>query len=224
MITERPILFSAPMVRAILESRKTVTRRLVKPQPPAGTERFATVALCPPTPTKAVDWLPVVDGATDYGAAPLRQIATRGDRLWVRETWGSADHYYQDHENDDPSVVAYAADRSAIQFHAKTPRPTPSWDIAQWNWDKMRWRPSNQMPRWASRITLEVVDVRVERLQDITNEDAMAEGLTKAYLQAWNLNAQEGFQELWQTQCEGKRAPWASNPWVWVVSFKRVSL
>lgn len=220
MITERPILFSAPMVRTILDGRKTVTRRLVKPQPPVGTERFATVALCPPTPTKAADWLPVVDGATDYSAAPLRQIATRGDRLWVRETWGSADRYYQDHENDDPSVVAYAADRSAVQFHAKTPRPIPSWDVAQWNWDQMRWRPSSQMPRWASRITLEVVGVRVERLQDITNDDARLEGVSAPPKQ--QATHVDQFAELWNST-NGKRASWASNPWVWVVEFKKVS-
>ncbi len=250
-LRERGILFSAPMVRAILEGRKTVTRRLVKPQPPVGTERFATVALCPPTPTKAVDWLPVVDGATDYSAAPLRQLATRGDRLWVRETWGSADHYYQDHENDDPSVVAYAADRSAVQFHAKTPRPIPAWDIAQWNWDKMRWRPSIHMPRWASRITLDVVDVRVERLQDITNEDARAEGtprvegdpdeypclscefgvgpkLPKGSVGCVDCSnsgvsgPRAHFAALWDS-INGKRAAWASDPWVWRVEFKRVT-
>lgn len=248
MNTERGILFSAPMVRAILEGRKTVTRRLVKPQPPAGTERFATVALCPPTPTKVVDWLPVVDGATDYGAAPLRQIATRGDRLWVQETWGSADHYYQDHENDDPSVVAYAADRSAIQFHAKTPRPIPSWDVAQWNWDQMKWKPSIFMPRWASRITLDVVDVRVERLHEISAEDALAEGLSKLSKDGgqvwkhgipdrdrlpgndddgwpwsdWNQDPRQAFATLWD-RINGKRAPWASNPWVWRVEFKRAA-
>jgi hypothetical protein len=137
---------------------------LVKPQPPVGTERFATVALCPPTPTKAVDWLPVVDGATDYSAAPLRQLATRGDRLWVRET------------------------------------------------------------RWASRITLEVVGVRVERLQDITENDAKAEGV-EPFAKEWRdgdePTAIASFAMLWDS-INGKRAAWASNPWVWRVEFRKV--
>lgn len=148
---------------------------------------------------------------------PLGQI---GDRLWVRETWGSADHYYQDHENDAPSVVAYAADQSAIQFHAKTPRPIPSWDIAQWNWDQMKWKPSIFMPRWASRITLEVVDVRVERLRDITNDDARLEGVSAPPKQ--QATHVDQFAELWDS-INGKRAPWASNPYVWRVEFRKVA-
>lgn len=218
MSAERPINLKAWEVRAILDVRKTQLRRLVE----------ATVELHPNPDLKGA--LVLSRGRKQYWVNsqpshpqhvskgwPLGQI---GDRLWVRETWGSADHYYQDHENDAPSVVAYAADQSAIQFHAKTPRPIPSWDIAQWNWDQMKWKPSIFMPRWASRITLEVVDVRVERLRDITNDDARLEGVSAPPKQ--QATHVDQFAELWDS-INGKRAPWASNPWVWRVEFRKVA-
>jgi hypothetical protein len=155
-----------------------------------------------------------------------------GQRLWLRETWGDADRYYQSHENDEPSVIAYAADRSAIQYNAQPPRPIPSWDIAQWNWSRMKWRPSIHMPRWASRITLRVTGVRVERLQDLTDEDARAEGVAPVIWQRRvypsslaatvdTTSYRDGFEALWE-RINGRRAPWVSNPYVWVVSFKRI--
>lgn len=231
-MTERPINLKAHEVIAILDGRKTQLRRLVE----------GTVELHPSTEYVSKGW-------------PLGQI---GDRLWARETWGSADHYYQDHENDDPSVVAYAADRSAIQFNAKTPRPTPSWDIAQWNWDKMRWRPNINMPRWASRITLEITGLRVEQLWCISNSDVEAEGVprvegdpdgypclscnggsgidSEGCVACFNtgVSPQAHFARLWDGDHNGRKnlpphlrggrvGQWASNPWVWRVSFKRVS-
>ncbi len=260
---ERAILFSAPMVRAILEDRKTVTRRLVRnPRDRNGSGLAVSRMRSFPHVGQLHDgswmfadvpkseWSQALPESHLKGGGLRSPYGGPGDRLWVRETWGSADHYYQDHENDDPSVVAYAADRSAIQFHAKAPRPIPSWDIAQWNWDKMRWRPSIHMPRWASRITLDVIDVRVERLQDITEDDAKAEGtprvegdpdeypclscdlgvgpkLPKGSIGCADCSnsgvscARAHFAALWDSiSAEG--AKWQSNPWVWRVDFKRV--
>jgi len=226
--TERPILFSGEMVRALLRDRnpKTQTRRLVKPQPIVvpGWARLGTRRTA-----RAVDGVRFAAGTpreTTYAADFLATYAddiTRkfcpcgvpGDRLWVRETWADADSMYQGHTNDVPSVVAYRADKNAIQFDAKKPSPVPSWDLKRWDFDALTWRPSIHMPRWASRITLEVTSVRVERLQDITEEDARAEGVEDRYYRT-------AFAELWDG-INGDRVAWESNPWVWVVGFKRVA-
>ncbi len=173
---ERPILFSGPMVRAILDGRKTQTRRVITPQPDGD---FPFRQRCP------------------YGKP--------GDRLWVRETWTHEDSWCSGVDCEQPSHV----------YH----RATESYP------DSMRWRPSIFMPRWASRIDLEVVSVRVERLQEIGEDDAKAEGVepsragqdergpVKTY--------RTGFVRAWDT-INGKRAPWVSNPWVWVVEFREV--
>ena len=185
---ERPILFSAPMVRAILDGRKTQTRRIVKPQPPAGCEYATSVgsyALCfadgtsasaapicvPPTPRSKDHRLP-----SPYGAP--------GDRLWVRET-----------------------------FCLRNPEHHPErgyWYAATDDVDNPRWTPSIHMPRRASRLTLEVTGVRVERLQAITEADAIAEGCP----------GRAHFATLWDSINDGE-ASWVNNPWVWVVEFAR---
>lgn len=185
---ERPILFSGTMVRAILEGRKTQTRRLVKPAP----------IFC-----SNVGW--EVFTPRD-GALPLDQVACPygqpGDRLWVRETWAP---------NSVGSAIALIL-KSAPQpgvYYAATHTGRVGW----------RWRPSIHMPRWASRITLEVVAVRVQRLQDISRGDAMAEGCPFANM------ADGGDPRIWYSwlwnQINGDGS-WDANPWVWVIEFKRV--
>lgn len=188
-MTERPILFSGPMVRAILAGRKTQTRRLVKPQPEQGIWKCGRSCLAlgnaPPPPDGYERWCP-------YGLP--------GDRLWVRECWrelGSG----QGADGKIPTYpvpVGYAADRGYSG----------------------PWRPSIHMPRWASRLTLEVVGVRVERLHDISEADAQAEGCAPMLTHA-DPSAREQFESLWDS-INGKRATWASNPWVWVVTFRRL--
>lgn len=216
MTKERPILFSGPMVRAILSGQKTQTRRVISPQPHAGVRRS-----------------PFVGSGWEDGHGYELRCPWLVDRLWAREKWGSADRYYQCHENDTASVVAYAADRQAIRWQASPPSAIPDYDIAQWNWDVMKWKPSIHMPRWASRISLEVVGVRVQRLQDISEEDAKAEGIALpdcSYMGRCNSTScprhrvdayRYAFAELWD-KINGKRYPWDSNPWVWVISFRRV--
>jgi hypothetical protein len=157
---ERPILFSAPMVRAIIEGRKTMTRRLVK--------NLAT----------AWSFTEGDPSVGDYLKCPYGKL---GDRLWVRETWCK---WLGDTE------IIYKSD-------------CESQSIA----GKFTWKPSIHMNRAYSRILLEITDVRVEKLQDISEDDARAEGVEPM-----------SFPDLWQSI--HSEESWKSNPWVWAVSFK----
>jgi hypothetical protein len=237
-MTERPILFSAEMVRAILDGRKTQTRRVIKPQPPAEAESVSRQLCSQQTPE--------IDGAWQWWAGKPQTPITKplfcpygkpGDLLWVRETWGRTTNV-----NDSPlwpnrahipmhggEVVIFAAD-------------------GHWQWcdgdgfatERSFWRPSSNMPRWASRITLRITDVRVERLQDIEGQhpsesDAIAEGVRAIhhgdgdyYYSAfrdvphpknWSDPA-DAFREVWN-HINGPGA-WEANPWVWAISFERV--
>lgn len=184
---EHPILFSGPMVRAILEGRKTQTRRVINPQP------------------KVVhDFYP--DGTLETerlfrnGGRIRCPYGVLGDRLWVRETWGK-----------DP--YAHLSGHIPILYKVGPPSVDPDYPVP--------WKPSIHMPRWASRITLEVVEVRAQRLQDITEEDAVAEGVNCAVGGFITTNPVNAFHGLWD-YINGKRAPWDSNPWVWAVTFRRV--
>lgn len=184
-MTERPILFSAPMIRAILEGRKTQTRRIVSPQPPE------THVLC------GVNDLFWVEGKDEPGGCPEFKCphGVPDQRLWVRETFQDTGPEL----NIEPGYVYRATD--------------PDWD----NHVGWKWTPSIFMPRKASRITLEIVKVRVERVQQITGKDALAEGIlrdddgeTPNFRQLWDsINAQRGFG-------------WDVNPWVFVIEFKRL--
>jgi len=187
MIRERPILFSAPMVRAIIDGRKTQTRRAMKPQWP--------VSDPPPVP-----WTDVSVCGIEFGWP----YGKPGDRLWVRETL-SATHV----------GLEYAADNAAVnhdQAIALNDRYArfPPFEL------EPRLIPAIHMPRWAFRILLEVTDVRVQRLQEISEHDAMAEGCIDVpdprYAEAW--------AELWESI--NGAGSWDANPWVWAISFKRI--
>ena len=177
---ERPILFSAPMVRAILSGSKSQTRRIVK--------------------ARDLEWMDVHQGLREPDNAERCPHGKPGDRLWVRETWHDASSSLH-------SCALYRAD--GIDLH----------------WGK--WTPSIHMPRWASRITLEVTGVRVETLQDIDLADALAEGIsdTGALILDSAGNEQGGpiaeYAVLWE-QINGPGS-WAANPWVWCISFSRVT-
>jgi hypothetical protein len=235
-MVERPILFSGPMVRAILAGTKTQTRRVVKLPEGARDVLWWNGYEGKPQP-----------GYADPGVRVVVQTGLRilpcpfgfvGDTLWVRETWalsGNEDGHTIDVwgslcEARD-AVRFYRADTEAAPYGL---RRLPRGDVFDGHWC-----PSIHMPRWASRLTLEVVSVRVERVQQITNEDARAEGARELPLQEgepgawWTMDASRGadayarapaaaFGRLWDT-INGKRAPWASNPWVWVVEFRRAS-
>lgn len=191
---ERPILFTGPMVRAILEGRKTVTRRVVSPQPD-----FLGSMVDPNTPFKTLDAGLHARITCPYGEP--------GDRLWVREAW-AADAQVDAIAPSDLSQgepIWYPADLSVRQTGCSMI-------------SKGRVRPSIHMPRWACRILLEITAVRVERLQDISDPGALAEGVSHSEMHSGD-SLVDVFARLW----ESTGGDWAANPWVWVVEFKRVT-
>lgn len=231
-MTERPIIFSAPMVRALLAGTKTQTRRIMKPQPPTCWVPFAygevhKMQSGVPNPDKVIGWGPCNEDGDE--AYPLRFVP--GDHLWVRETVRAEEL------KDGRDGVRYLAD-DAWRPIKNSLDAAMSWaELAGYRGD---WRkdpkvvPAIHMPRWASRITLLVTDVRVERLQAITEDDVMAEGCppdrehrpiiyrrpkhdrdidagpSVAYPREW-------FELLWN-KLNGPGA-WETNPWVVAVSF-----
>ncbi|EMD6397422.1 TPA: hypothetical protein ACXHUQ_004918 [Klebsiella pneumoniae] len=209
---ERGMIFNAEMVRALLDGRKTQTRRIIKDctvgRDPIS--KFIKIGKkfigCYPE-----DVPELIRECCPYGVP--------GDRIWVRETWA---RYNIDQNTHD------------IAYRATTPADWP---------EEGRWRPSIHMPRWASRIVLEITDVRVERLNAISPEDAESEGLERTNFtgfgdepglpsypepdvyfdplkKQWKEYPPEAFAGLWKSiYGEGS---WKANPWVWVISFKRV--
>lgn len=205
---ERPIPFSAPMVRAILAGAKTQTRRIVKhhitgPNPPGGFYDWHD--------KRTGAWVGAHGGNLKFNktnAAVLCPYGGPGDRLWVRETWHSSPHF----------DCLYRADYDDGARLAKV--------IAHGGW-----KSSIHMPRWASRITLEITDVRVERLQEISEADAIAEGIEPGSARDfWKLygrgangdmdrSPRVAYRSLWES-IHGVGS-WDANPWVWVVEFRR---
>jgi hypothetical protein len=218
-VTEKPILFSGEMVRAILDGRKTQTRRVVKPQP------WMDANYQPGQPMWTHESLCGFFAEHVFGACMAKlakcPFGEPGTRLWVRETWArtwGAD--------DAPlGTVIYRADIPDWAEERNVRR------IAKRLAAENPWKPSIHMPRWASRITLEVTDVRAERLQEISEEDAKAEGVEldsdpddwRDYETCGSAEtARDSFRSLWDTINTKRGFDWASNPWCWVVSFKRV--
>ena len=189
---ERPILFNNPMVQAILQGRKTQTRRLVKNRLTIEQAEFENgnrpnVTLSEPNLQYHAD---------NY--CPFGQV---GDLLWVRETFRLFD------SDECP--------------HSDFPCGCPSWGTPLYRashdcFDGEKWTPSIHMPRWASRILLEITNIRVERLQDISEEDAVSEGMTADD----DYCAEEQFSMLWTKTYGWGEKGWNENPWVWVVDFK----
>ncbi|MHB1023314.1 MAG: ASCH domain-containing protein [Acidobacteriaceae bacterium] len=227
---ERPILFSAPMVMAILEGKKTQTRRIWKlpkwadwDEMEGGEKKGCLI----PSDPKLRGWLYVDEVACPYGRP--------GDRLWVREAWriGAWDC------NTGVIAIDYRADESARrewlnigygdggeEFYRYIDQSIQDCVAAGmecdsdggYRWEPgqspCRWCPSIHMPRWASRIMLEITVVRVERLGDIGQGDACAEGCPSGFEPiGW-------YRELWE-QINGPGS-WALNPWVWVIEFRRL--
>lgn len=216
-VKERPILFSGPMVRAILERRKTQTRRIVKPQP----EFAALPRWVYGDGHSGVGWYCCESEYPDEGSAfyccPYGKL---GERLWVRETWR-------------PSQTG----KGSI---------TPAWHKADGiDGPSTRWKPSIFMPRWACRLELEIISVRVQRLHDITEEDAFAEGVKvpvttegcppgksspmfdvlspfKGEMGTGTMFRWE-YARLWDSLNAKRGFGWAVNPWVWVIEFKPIA-
>lgn len=192
---ERPILFSAPMVRAILDGRKTQTRRVVKGAPlGAGCGLFAK--------DSAVFFRGITPESPGFGNPIRCPYGVPGDRLWVRETW---------REEAGPHgltecCASYAADMEPEIAHLEGP-----------------WTPSIHMPRWASRLTLELTSVRVEGLHEIDDKAAAAEGWPGTSSPETPRPPQVWFRHLWDS-INAKRhgCSWECDPWVWVLEFRRL--
>lgn len=224
-MTERPIIFKAHDIRAILDGRKTQTRQVVKPQPTqcsSGKFNWSNSG-------RSIAGASIADIA-EFAKCPFGQP---GDRLWGREK-----HFINDYrgarvpedERADTELVYAATDMDYVRNLEDD--------------EGFAWRPSIHMPRWASRITLEVTGVRVERLQDISEDDAIDEGLhrieigsgyrtlysatpaTWAQVMEQEADAYDdpraAYRELWE-QVNGTGS-WDANPWVWVIAFKRVEV
>lgn len=198
-IKERPILFSAPMVRAILGAQKTVTRRVVKSD--------WSQSARPPLETSSGIFHFWCSGehSCPYGRP--------GDRLWIRETL-----FINDFRDGD---VPESERADCEVFYRADGLPDLEGEE-----ELIRWRPSIHMPRWASRILLEITAVRVERLQDISQADAIAEGVLSCERDldpdGNDYSPYELFSALW-VSING-HDNWAANPWVWVVEFKQVEV
>lgn len=211
---ESPIPFKGDMVRAVLSGQKTQTRRPMKPIP---------------VYPDAFDGLrrEIHDGQVHFWASGAELPAHKfrcpygqpGDRLWVRERW-AADMSFDD-----------------LPPRMLPPRGMPIYYHATAQCMDYKWRPSIHMPRWASRITLEITDVHVERVQDITNDEAVAEGAYEVRKvgddiahATWTMDGldwrydtpREAFVATWDSIYAADGLGWDVNPWVWVVAFKRV--
>lgn len=253
MVKERPILFNAPMIRALLDGRKTVTRRplqVSKNAVPAGnllgvgeiTSGHSKVGKFGAFFDRPNEKLGTV---TEFFSSPYGKP---GDRLWVRESWQDvhpvqvADGRYSQagragipgppgvtyrtiYRADGPYPVVYHSHAQPYRCLQPDPEHGSTWEAES---GYTGWTPSIHMPRWASRILLEVTDVRVERLQSITPDQAVAEGvdgeICRQHLETSPVRHQcreaeiLGFAGLWNST----GGDWDANPWVWVVEFRRV--
>lgn len=229
---EFPILFSAPMVRAILAGDKTQTRRVVKPQfaPDAVPAEMCaeTAEGWQTTGHSGLWWCDAAGNADDAIRCPY---GIPGDRLWVRETFyafgrwetrfsakkGRDEWHFIDMTVECGKAYAYAADGAPHDFKKGNQRSsiTPAW----WK------RPAIHMPRAASRITPEIIGVRVEHLQDISEADARAEGTAGGHgaIPGYQYNATPGEHYRWLWNSINGSVSWDANPWVWVVEFKRIA-
>lgn len=198
---ERPILFSGEMVRAILAGQKTMTRRVVRFNDSHRIQLHGK------------QW-----HIEDTDVVNRCPFGIPGDRLWVRETFVLT-------QFDKPVYKADSTDKDGYFWSSIAADPKG-----------VKWRPSIFMPRWASRITLEITNVRVERLDEITDDDAIKEGVERVgktrdgfsplyknyFVDCPDRSAKYSFSTLWR-KINGKKYPWESNPWVWVIEFKKIS-
>jgi hypothetical protein len=229
-MTERPIIFSAEMVREILSCRKTQTRRVAPIRELNILQRPGDMI------TWSVSFLKAIKGtlsshsggkfsdlqARSIIASQFNPYGKPGDTLWVRETWADLTETHGTRwEKRDPETGLYKRGVEPFVWHrADGDQP----DIGDGKPMSEPWRPSIYMPRWASRITLEVKGIRVERLHDITEDDARAEGCDPVVHPDGAVDCgtrKTTFARLWN-DINGPGA-WEANPWVWVISFERVT-
>ena len=220
---ERPIIFSGESVRAILDGRKTMTRRVIKPQ-------------LPDEPTKEPGFRRGVRGDVVFYCGARCPYGSVTSRLWVRETWAVGENLNQ---SSPCTFIAWPTWFKADDAYYCIENGHHKYGFHSPNAKRGKWRPSTHMPRWASRITLEVTNIRVERLQEINKEDAVKEGVDYRKCPTYQTGEQyldnihcgrmitsidyiKGFQKLWDSINEKRGYSWEKNPWVWVIEFKVV--
>ena len=224
---ESPILFSVEMIRAILDGQKTITRRVIKPQPDVQGWQHATLQ-----PDSFGTWS-YPAGAGGRWKCPYGRS---GDGLWVREAWRVGAWSV----NNGGFAVDYKADNSCRKewLHCEDDNVWMRlWKQSTYDAIKMfgsgdqtwepgkspcRWRPSIFMPRWASRIALEIVSVRVERLREISRDDCVREGLPPITCGDPERAMRVKFSTLWDSINTNRECGWDLDPWVWVIEFKRI--
>ena len=204
-VRDRPILFSALMVRALLEGRKTQTRRIIKFGCVAPLSDFTSHG------TRRFSWCDEVgrgEAVDEDSFLSLCPYGVLGDRLWVRECLTVGDETWH-----------YAADGVDVMFSPENETAARAWCFHK---DGVTC-PSIHMPRWASRLMLEITDVRVQRVEDISEQDAEAEGVAPIMPPARNAFSSKITREAFLTLFYdiNKRALRGSNPWVWAITFKR---
>jgi len=234
MLNEKPILFNSAMIRSILKNRKSQTRRVIKPQPPSYNWHPKEHSAQP------CYWIGYSDtGKLRNDVGGLKNdcgwkcpFGAPGDRLWVRETWRetwSSSHNPMDKPSKHETGVEYRATwngrRDPEARIIVTNGPRYGGDMAKDG--HVKWRPSIYMPRWASRITLEVVGVKVERVQEINGTDAQAEGWPRDQELFPTVNAgykaNFWFSNLWDSINAKRGYGWSVNPWCWCVEFKQLA-
>lgn len=231
-MSEKPILFSTPMIKALLENRKSQTRRIMKPQPEwLGKVRDVSLG-------EGWFWKTKVKNAQFNNFNDDKELSKAivkadvspyfvGQKLWVRETWK-----IEGFDDEEGAILIKFKDEKIFSYPTTQEIFDKYW-YPNTDFHEEVWRPSIFMPRFASRITLEVTKVRVERVQSISEQDAFAEGIdteSESYCLAENHQnagvsvcpAIYTYSVLWD-KINGKIYPWNLNPWVWIVDFKRVA-
>ena len=220
MTNEKPILFSSEMVKAILEGRKTQTRRVISKRVKNGGEWFTSIPTSFQTPDRIVKHWP----------CPYGQVGTQ---LWVKETHYLFGKWVKNGlTKTGKQKWAFKPIGRQVKYLDNPP------DVVERSKDRVGWfkRPSIFMPRWASRITLEITDIRVQHLQDITDDDAFEEGMTQHLAAMLGLGGEalqseeefnftqtrRVFRNLWDSINAKRGYGWDMNPWVWVIKFRRV--
>jgi len=217
---ERPIIFRGDGVLGILEDRKTMTRRVIKPQPPVDCQEWAGWIISSTSKREVGDatWTDVSGSLYNKDYHIKCPYGEPGDRLYVKETWAPMCRVADPFCACDEEA---AKKNHYIEYKADTGNPLPGdWpEESREDEGCPKWRSPIFMPRWASRITLEVERIRVERIQDISEADAFAEGISGG---DWLGDPVGEFAKLWNSINEKRGFGWETNCWVWVLEFKRI--
>lgn len=222
----KTILFNTAMVRAILDGRKTQTRRVLNPQPPEGVE---VAMLCN---NVGLDGVQFTNNAMTVGQGEdtqwFQSKYLEGDVLYVRETWAETCDEY-----GTPLIAYRAGSCKGLALNDQGEHYVFDGKFGEYDVDA--WRPSIHMPQWAARLFLRVTDVRVERVQDMTPDAFVAEGMQMDESCFWlgSLhkvkgtpkvfgNVKTAFQDIWDSTVTDPAFNWDANPWVWVYDFERI--